>query len=305
MAHSHKHSHTHTHSGAHRERALWIALAANASFLAVEVAGGIAFNSLALIADAAHMLTDVAALAIALVAQRLMERPATAQHTYGLQRAEVMGAQANALLLLGVTGWLVVEAVRRLGQPHDVAGRGLVIVAALGLVVNVVSAIAISRRAGESLNMRGAYLHMALDAAGSAGALIAGVGIVVADAFWLDPLASIVIAVLVVLSSVTLLRRTTRVLMEGAPPGIDPHEVERFIADDDAVESIHHVHVWNLASEVPALSAHVVINGEISLHQAQLEGNRLRAKVLERFGIEHTTFELECHACEPEPDATS
>jgi cobalt-zinc-cadmium efflux system protein len=299
---AHTHSHTHPHQE-HRQRALGIALVANCAFLCVEVAGGFAFNSLALIADAAHMLTDVAALVIALIAQRLMERPATTRHTYGLQRAEVIGAQANALLLLGVTIWVVVEAIRRLGEPQAVSGRGLILVAAAGLIVNVASAIVIARRAGESLNMRGAFLHMALDAAGSAGALVAGVGVVVADATWLDPFASILIAALVVWSSLTLLRRTTRVLMEGAPRGIDPDEVERFLSDDPAVEGIHHVHVWNLASEVPALSAHVVINGEISLHEAQLEGNRLRAKVLERFGIEHTTFELECHACEP--DATS
>jgi len=297
MAHSHSHVH------AHRSRALWFALAANGAFLVVEVAGAIAFNSLTLAADAAHLLTDVAALVIALIAQRLMERPATSRHTYGLQRAEVIGAQTNALLLLGVTAWVIYEAIHRLGNAPHVSGRGLIAVAAIGVVVNATSAIVIARQAGESLNMRGAFLHMSLDAAGSTAALVVGIGIVVAHALWLDPIASIAIGVLVVWSSVDLLRRTTRVLMEGAPHGIDPDEVERFLADDPAVEGIHHVHVWNLASDVPALSAHVVINGEISLHEAQIEGDRLRSKVLDRFGIEHTTFELECHACEP--DATS
>jgi cobalt-zinc-cadmium efflux system protein len=289
------------HHHEHRQRALGFALAANAIFLVVEVAGAIAFNSLALFADAAHMLTDVAALIIAIGAQRLALRPNTSRHTYGLQRAEVIGAQANALLLLGATAWVVFEAVHRLGHPQHVAGGGLAAVAAIGLVVNVASALAIARQAGESLNMRGAYLHLALDAAGSFAAVVAGIAIIFTTASWLDPVASIAIAALVVWSAFTLLGRTTRVLMEAAPRGLDPREIERFLADDPAVEGIHHVHVWNLASDVPALSAHVVINGEISLHEAQVEGDRLRTKVHDRFGIDHTTFELECHDCEVEP----
>jgi cobalt-zinc-cadmium efflux system protein len=293
MAHHHDHE--------HRRRALGAALAANGLFLVVEVAGAFAFHSLALFADAAHMLTDVAALAIAIFAQRLSERPNTARHTYGLQRAEVIGAQGNALLLLAATAWVVHEAVRRLGHPEHVAGGGLAAVAAVGLIVNVASAVVISRRAGESLNMRGAFLHMSLDAAGSFASMVAGLAIVAFGTTWLDPIASIAIAALVVWSAFTLLRQTTRVLMEAAPRGIDPREVERLLSNDPAVEGVHHVHVWNLASDVPALSAHVVINGEISLHQAQLEGDRLRTKVLDTFGIEHTTFELECHACEDEP----
>jgi cobalt-zinc-cadmium efflux system protein len=293
MAHHHEHE--------HRRRALGVTLAANGIFLVVEVAGAFAFHSLALFADAAHMLTDVAALGIAIFAQRLSERPNTARHTYGMQRAEVIGAQGNALLLLAATAWVVFEAVRRLGHPVHVSGGGLFGVAAAGLAVNVTSAVVISRRAGSSLNMRGAFLHMSLDAAGSFASMVAGVLILLLGTTWLDPIASIAIAGLVVWSASTLLRHTTRVLMEAAPRGIDPGEIERLLASDPMVEGVHHVHVWNLASDVPALSAHIVINGEISLHQAQLEGDRLRTKVLDRFGIEHTTLELECHACEDEP----
>jgi cobalt-zinc-cadmium efflux system protein len=295
----------HTHGGAHdmRDRALVIALAANGVFLFVEIAGGLFFGSLALLADAAHMVSDVVALSIALVAQRLIRRPATAKHTFGLQRAEVIGAQANAALLFGVSAWIVFEAVRRIGEPQTVQATGLLIVAAAGLLVNVVSAVVLEREAGHSLNMRGAVLHMTLDAAGSAAALVAGIGIAVWDARLLDPIASIAITALVLMSAWKLLRDATHVLMEGTPRGLDPHEIERFISDDPAVEGIHHVHVWNLASDMPALSAHVVIAGErTTLHEAQVEGDRLRARVLERFGIEHTTFELECHACEPERD---
>jgi cobalt-zinc-cadmium efflux system protein len=295
------------HSGHHqlRDRALVIALVANGTFLVVELVGAVVFDSLALLADGAHMVSDVVALSIALIAQRLMRRPATARHTFGLQRAEVIGAQANAVLLFAASAWIVFEAVQRIGTPQDVEGTGLLIVAAAGLVVNLVSAVALERHAGHSLNMRGAVLHMTLDAAGSGAALVAGIGIVIWDARLLDPVASIAITVLVLWSAWGLLRDATHVLMEGTPRGLDTAEIERFIAEDPAVEGIHHVHVWNIASDMPALSAHLVISGEqTTLHEAQIEGDRIRARVLERFGIEHTTLELECHACEPDPDHT-
>lgn len=289
-----------TAHGAQR-RALHIALAANGGFLVAEVVGGLAFNSLALLADAAHMLSDVVALTIALVAQRLTERPASAKHTFGLQRAEVVGAQANAVLLLAATAWIVYEAIGRFDSPADVSGTGLLVIAAGGLAVNVASAFVLARVAGRSLNMRGALLHMTLDAAGSIAAIAAGIAVIVARVTWVDPAASIAIAALVVWSAWRLLKEATHVLMEGAPRGIDAQEVERFIADDEAVEDVHHVHVWNIASDKAALSAHVVIGGEVTLHEAQVEGDRIRTKVLERFGIEHTTFELECHACGDQP----
>ena len=282
----------------HQRRALTFALVANGAFCIAELAGGVVFGSLALTADGIHMVSDVAALSIALVAQRLAERPATARHTFGLQRAEVLGAQANAVLLFAASGWIAFEAIRRLGTPHAVAGTGLLLVASIGFVVNVVSAIALERSSGESLNMRGAVMHMSLDAAGSVAAIVAGIGVLVWDVRWIDPAASLLIVVLVLAGAWRLLREATHVLMEAAPRHLDAEEIESFIASDPVVEGVHHVHVWNLASNVPALSAHVVIAGERSLHDAQLEGNRLRTAILERFGIEHTTFELECHGCE-------
>ena len=282
----------------HQRRALTFALVANGVFCVAEFAGGWAFGSLALVADGAHMVSDVAALTIALIAQRLAERPATATHTFGLQRAEVLGAQANAVLLFAASGWIVYEAIRRLDTPHDVAGAGLLLVAALGFVVNLVSAVVLERSAGASINMRGAVLHMTLDAAGSVAAIVAGIGVLAWNATWVDPVASLLIVVLVVAGAWRLLREATHVLMEGTPRHLDAREIESFIAADPVVEDVHHVHVWNLASHVPALSAHVVIAGERSLHDAHLVGDRLRAAIEERFGIEHTTFELECHGCE-------
>jgi cobalt-zinc-cadmium efflux system protein len=280
-----------------RRRALWWSLGANAIFMVVEIAGGVAFSSLALLADAAHMGTDVVGLGIALVAQVLMARPASERHTYGLQRAEVLGALANGILLVAAAGWIFYAAIRRIGAPADVDGAGVVMVATLGLAVNLGSALLLRRSQGRSLNLRGAYLHMMLDAAGSVGAIIAGLAVVIAGAEWVDPLMSILIGLLVLWSTWSLLRDTINVLLEGVPRGLDVGAVEASLTSAPGVQEVHHLHVWDLASDMPALSAHVVLDGEPTLHDAQLQGDALKSMLVERFGIAHATLELECHDC--------
>lgn len=282
---------------ARRRRALWIALGANGGFLVVQVLAGIAFGSLALLADAVHMVSDVAALAIALVAAHLATAAPSRRHTYGLVRAEVIGAQINALLLLGAAAWIVYEAVQRLDDPTSVDGAGVVVVAVLGLLVNGGSAWVVARTAGESLNLRGAFWHLAGDALGSLGALIAGLAVVIAGADWVDPAASLFIALLVGISAVMLLRDVVRVLLEGAPAGLRVEDVEAALQEAPRVDTVHDLHVWSLGSETPALSAHVVLLGEPSLHEAQAYGDELRVLLAERFGIGHATLELECHDC--------
>ncbi len=285
-----------------RRGALWIALAANAALMAAEIAGGFAFRSLALLTDAVHLLTDVSGLAIALLAIRLQARPITERHTFGLQRAEVLAAQANAFILIAVTILIAVEAARRLVTPVDVSGAGLAIVAAAGLVVNLSCARLLHEVAGKSLNMRGAFLHVALDAAGSLAALVAGIAIVLWDVPRADPIASLLIGALVLWAAWRLLVDTTHVLLEGTPEGLDPAGVERAIVDHDGVEGVHHLHLWSLASDVPALSAHVVLAGEMSLHDAQVRGDSVKGMLADRFGIDHATLELECHRDHPEPE---
>lgn len=290
---------THTHSSVNlARRALWIALVANAGFMVVELAGGFAFRSLALLADALHMGSDVAGLAVALVAQSLMTRPASVRHTFGLQRAEVLGAQTNGLILLATSGWIFYEAFQRIGSPEAVNGVGVVVVAAIGLGVNLASAVVLGRAQGHSLNMRGAFLHMAVDAAGSVGAIFAGLAVVVAGADWIDPIMSILIGLLVLWSAWSLLRATTQVLLEGAPRDVDVEAVEAALAAAPNVEAVHHLHVWDIASTTPALSAHLVFRDEPTLHDAQERGGRIKVMLAERFGIGHATLELECHQCD-------
>jgi cobalt-zinc-cadmium efflux system protein len=285
-----------------RRGALWIALAANAALMVAEIAGGFAFRSLALLTDAVHLLTDVSGLAIALLAIGLQSRPITERHTFGLQRAEVLAAQANAFILIAVTLLIAVEAVRRLVTPVDVSGAGLAIVAAAGLVVNLGCARLLNEVTGKSLNMRGAFLHLALDAAGSLAALLAGIAIVLWDVPRADPIASLVIGALVLWAAWRLLLDATHVLLEGTPEGLDPAGVERAIVAHNGVEGVHHLHLWSLASDVPALSAHVVLAGEMSLHDAQVRGDSVKAMLADRFGIDHATLELECHRDHPEPE---
>jgi cobalt-zinc-cadmium efflux system protein len=283
---------------------LQIALAANGVFFGVQLAAGIAFGSLALIADSAHMASDVVALALALLAQALITRPASVRNTYGMQRAEVLAAQANAAVLLLVSGWVVYEAIQRFSHPEPVDGLGVVIVGLLGLAVNAGSAWIINRSSGDSLNLRGAFLHLASDAAGSVGVVIAGVVVMATGAEWVDPLISILISGLVLVAAWQLLRDATRVLLEGAPKGLDVAEVEQALTTAVGVEAVHHLHVWSIGSETPALSAHVVLSGELTLHAAQARGDELKTELAARFGIEHATLELECHSCDDDEHDT-
>ncbi|MFL5796725.1 MAG: cation diffusion facilitator family transporter [Actinomycetota bacterium] len=303
MADTHEHV---PHRGPDRtaqRRAIWLALAANAALMATELSAGLAFRSLALVADGFHLLTDVSGLAISVLAIRLARRPATARHTFGLERAEVLAAQANGIVLLLASGWVVFEAVRRLGHPERVSGAGLVVVAGIGLVVNLGSAWLLRRAAGASLNMRGAFLHLASDALGSLGALAAGVAVLVWHARRVDPVVSLFISVLVVWAAWRLLRDATNVFLEGTPRGMSSAEVERAISEFPEVLGVHHLHLWNLASDDPALSAHVVLPGTTSMHDAQVRGERLKAMLAERFGVEHATLEMECHGHSAEDHA--
>jgi cobalt-zinc-cadmium efflux system protein len=292
-----EHGHAAQHGGRTR-RVLWITLFLNVTLLVIEVVAGLMFSSLALLADGAHQATDVVALGIALVAQSLMRKPGSRRHTYGLLRAEAVGAQVNALLLIGASVWILVEAAQRIGHPEAVDGVGVLAVATAAFAVNAGSAALLARGRGRDLNLRAVWLHMASDAAGSVAAAGAGVAVIAFSAESADPIASIVIAALVVGSAWRLLRDTTNVLLEGAPRDLDLAAVEAALVGAPHVEAVHHLHVWELGTDLPALSVHVVLDGEPSLHDAQAQGNRLKAMLADRFGIEHATLELECHDCE-------
>jgi cobalt-zinc-cadmium efflux system protein len=278
------------------------ALAANASFLAVEIVGGFAFGSLALLADAAHMATDVVALAVAYAALRLTQRPPTDRHTFGFGRSEVLVAQGNGLLLFAGAIVVIVEAVRRFGDAHEVSASGVLVVGTIGLIVNVASAGALFRHAHGNMNMRAAFWHLFTDAIGSVGVIVAGAGVALFGADWLDPLVSILISVLVIGAAWALLRDAGRVLLEAVPKDLDVAEVRAALGSEPGVEAVHHLHLWTMGSEHAALSAHVVLGGPLSLHDAQLRAGELKRMLGSRFGIDHSTIEVECHTCLDDED---
>lgn len=288
----------HSHGGrSTRRAALIVAIVANSILLAAQVVVGLVLGSLSLLADSLHNASDVAALGIALAGQIIAALPATRRRSYGLARAEVLAALFNGAALLAITGWVMVEAVERLGDAPDLDAWPLGIVGAIGLVVNGLSAWWISRSAGSSLNMRGAFWHLVADALGSVGVVIAAVGVGVFGWAWADPVASILISLLVLGAVWRLLRDTVVVLLEATPPGLDPDQVEDALGGIDGVRAVHHLHIWSIDSEQIALTAHLELVQELGLHEAQGVTDAARRMLAARFGIGHATLEPECHDC--------
>ena len=295
MAHTHGDGHAH---GAHADRrVLATALALVAALLAGEVVAGIVANSLALLADAAHMLTDVAALALALAAAALGHRPARGRWTFGFRRLEILAAQVNGLTLALVGVLILYSAVRRLIDPPEVRGGIVLVVALVGVAVNVLATALLARASRESLNVRGAFLHVATDAAAFAGTAVAG-GLILATGWHrFDPLASLAVAVLILWSAYRLLRESTGIFMEMSPAGIDPELVGRTLAAEPNVVEVHDLHVWTVTSGFPAFSAHVLVEPGADCHGVR---RRLETILAERFGLAHTTLQVE-HATAREP----
>jgi cobalt-zinc-cadmium efflux system protein len=295
QTHDH-HAHDHDHSGAHHHhggstRAMLIALVITLTLMIAEVVGSFVTGSLALLADAGHMLTDVAALALSLGAAWLMRRPATAQRTFGFHRAEILAALVNGLSLLALSIYVIIEAVGRLAAPPEVAAAPLLIIAVLGLAANLAAGAVLLRSSGENLNVRSAYLHVLGDALGSIGAIVAGVLMWAWGWYLADPLLSLGISLLIIWSAWRLLRDTVNVLLEAAPRSIDVRAVERALGAVPGVADVHDLHVWSVASNFVALSGHVRLDGTRG-DQRNLLGE-LRHLLHSRFAIEHVTLQLE------------
>jgi cobalt-zinc-cadmium efflux system protein len=280
------HDHAPAPIASRERRALLVALLLTAVFAAVEAIGGWWAGSLALLSDAGHMVTDVAALSIALIAQRLAQRPPSRRASYGYARAEVLAAFINALIMLGVVVWIAIEAARRLLAPAPVAGGVVILVAAVGLGVNLLCAWLLSH--GRSLNSRAALLHVLSDLAGSVAALIAGVVITATGWLPIDPLLSLFVAVLILHSTWLLLKASTRVLMEGVPAHLSYDEIGGALTRLPGVSAVHDLHVWHMTSERAALSAHILIRDPREWPETLEAAQRLLA---DRFGIDHVTLQ--------------
>jgi cobalt-zinc-cadmium efflux system protein len=298
VGHGHDHSaggHGHSHDiSADADRGkLGIALALILGFMVVEVAVGIAASSLALLSDAAHMLTDAAAIALALVAINLASRPAKGAFTFGLRRAEILSAQFNGATLLVLGLLVVVEGVRRIVDPPAVEGAAVLIVALVGVAVNLVATSVLARANRESLNVEGAYQHLLTDLAAFVFTAIAGAVILLTDFREADGIAALIVAAIMLYASFGLLKESGRIFLEAAPRGMDPEEIGRALAHADGVVEVHDLHVWEVSSGFPSLAAHVVVGRDCDCHQARMG---LQTLLRDRFGIEHTTLQMD-HEC--------
>ena len=258
-------------------------------FAGVEVVAGLASGSIALLADAAHMLSDALALALALFAAWLAGRPATPERSFGWRRAEVLAALVNAVVLVGLGLWIVWEAIGRLSDPPGVTSAWVLAAGLAGLVVNLVAA-RVLHAAGPGLNVRAAMLHVLADVASSAGVVVAGLVLLATGWPYADPIAAIVIGVLVVISTFGVLRETVGVLLEGAPAGMDAREIGAAIASTDGVVGVHDLHLWTITSGFPALSAHVLVAAGADCHAIRRE---LEGLLRDRYEVTHTTLQVE------------
>jgi cobalt-zinc-cadmium efflux system protein len=294
MAHGHDHGalghhHVHVGEGADRRR-LVLALGLLGGFMLVEVVVGVVVHSLALLADAAHMLTDTGALALALFALWLAGRPARGNLTFGFRRAEILSAQANGLTLFVLAVLVVVEGVRRLIEPPEPGGLAMLVVALAGVGVNLLATWQLARADRGNMSVRGAYVHVLTDLYAFAGTAIAGVVILTTSFDRADGIAALGIAASMLWGAYGLLRDSGRIFLEAAPAGLDVAEIGRALASHPAVSSVHDLHVWAISSDLPSLSAHVLVGHDIDCHQARQELERV---LRERFGLDHTTLQVD------------
>jgi len=286
-------SHAHINSNMRR---VTIALVLTGLFMIVEVVGGILSGSLALLADAGHMLTDTMALALAAVAFQVSKRPADGRLTYGYQRFQILAAFVNGLSLLFIVGWILYEAFNRFVSPKDVLGETMLVVAVAGLVVNIIAFIVLHGGDKENLNIRGAALHVAGDLLGSVAAIVAAVVIISTGWMAIDPILSVAVAILILKSAWLLVKRSAHVLLEGAPEWMDVDKMQEGLVDQiPEVDSIHHVHVWGMTPQDLMLTMHVRLENDSSNPTDIIR--RVKALLRQDYGIGHSTIEIETDDC--------
>lgn len=282
--------HQHNHAAGANSKMLTIALALTATFMVAEVVGGIYFNSLALLSDAAHMMTDVAALCIALIAIKMGQRPADQKRSFGYQRFEILAAAFNALLLFLVAIYIGIEAIDRFRTPQEVQSWGMLIVAALGLVINLISMRLLSVSKDKSFNVKGAYLEVWADILGSIGVIGGALAIKFTGWTWIDPVIAVLIGLWVLPRTWILLRGTINVLLEGVPAGIDLAEVRAALRQLDGVADVHDLHIWSISNDSINATAHIVVSDQsnpAAVRQA------VCSLLHDRYGIEHSIVQTE------------
>lgn len=305
MAGNHDHAHEavggghagHNHGAGASSKRLALALALTTIFLIAEVVGAFVFDSLALLSDAAHMFTDSAALAIALAAVRIGRRPPDDKRTFGYRRFEILAAAFNAILLFVVAGYVLVEGIGRFFDPRPVESVGMLVVAALGLAINLISMRILAGGKEASLNVKGAYLEVWADMLGSLGVIGAAVAIYFTGYFWIDPIVAIAIGLWVLPRTWILLRDTIHILLQGVPRGFDLHAIRSALLELEGVSDVHDLHLWSIAGDDASLTAHIVLSDNSDMEATR----RSAVEMLEtRFDIGHATLQTEIEPCSDE-----
>lgn len=289
MGHHHGHSHGHSHTG--NKKALWSAFLLILAFMVVEVIGGIVTDSLALLSDAGHMLSDAASLGLSFFALKLGERNKSLDKTYGYKRFEIIAAAINGLTLLVVSFLIFYEAIQRFFAPPDVQSKGMLIISSLGLIVNIIAALILLKGdKEENLNVKSAFLHVIGDLLGSVGAIIAALLILFFGWEIADPIASVAVAFIISISGIRVLKESYQILMEGAPPGINLNDVKEAVCKLPMVMEVHDLHIWTISSGYPILSCHITIQNEGVHDEILLQSQRI---LHDQFDIEHSTIQIE------------
>lgn len=298
--HSHEHGHDHDHDHSHAispdadRRYLSIALGLLLAFMTVEIIVGLMASSLALISDAGHMLTDAGAIALSLVAMQLARQPEGGKFTFGFKRAEIFSAQINGITLVALAGWFIIEGIQRLLHPPHVEGLLVTWVALIGIAVNLLATWSISKANRESLNVEGSFQHILTDLYAFIATAVAGALIYWTHIYRLDALVALLVAALMLRTGVSLLKKSGRVFLEAAPRDLDPEAIGHALASDEAVCEVHDLHVWEVTSEFPSLSAHVLVrNHDPCRGECHTVRERLAALLAERFHIDHATLQVD------------
>jgi cobalt-zinc-cadmium efflux system protein len=283
-------AHAHDHAGGNYNRAFAIGVTLNLAYVILEATYGVITESLALVADAGHNLSDVLGLLLAWGASWLVRRAPTLQRSYGWRRSSVLAAIANAVLLLIAIGAIALEAIRRFGNPEPVTGGTVIVVASIGIAVNTITALLFASGRRGDLNIRGAFLHLAADAAVSAGVVLAGIVIVITDWNWLDPAISLAIVVVIFIGTWGLLRDSVNMALDAVPDNIDPMAVQHYLEQLPGVINAHDLHIWSMSTTEPALTVHLVVGDGVETNRLLLAAD---TGLHSRFGIEHTTIQIE------------
>ncbi len=301
--HDHGHDHEHAHgliAPAGGKRDLLVALSITVLMMGAEVIGGLLSNSLALLSDAGHMFTDNVALLLSFFAMKFATMPATERKTFGFYRLEILAAFVNGIVLVLMSLYIMYEAYLRIIHPQPVAGKLMLIVAAIGLVANIIGAFVLNKHSASSLNIRGAYLHILGDALSSVGVVIGGIVIIYTGWYLVDPILSIMISLVIIYGAWSLVKESVNILLESVPSHIDIDTVAAEIQKIEGVREAYHIHVWTITSGVHAMSAHVIIDDQLVSRNKELL-DRIRLVIADKFSVMHSTIQIECERCDLAP----